>query len=126
MIGVSNHGTTRWVPAAASASNGEWGSGWARAEWRGRTFSVNVLADTAYSPILDRSVATVDVEQGALEEPDAATDEEEAGKPGAHALRRAARREAPATATGICDGPEPVDVFVEWAAVRHVGWWWNR
>ncbi len=72
-------------------------------------------------------MATVDVEQGALEEPDAATDEEEAGKPGAHALRRAApTREAPATATGICDGPEPVDVFVEWAAVRHVVWWWNR
>ena len=89
------------------------------------TFGVDVLADTAYSPVLDRSVATIDVEQGVLEEHGAATEQEEPGKPGADAPGRAAAASGREAATaGPRDGPDFVEVLLEWAAVRHVVWWW--
>jgi hypothetical protein len=117
MIGVSNHGMIRWVPAVSR----QWiePSASVSAE-SGRTFGIDVFADTAYSPVLDRSVTTIDVEQGALEEQGAAADEDEPGNGGPETPGGAARK---ATATaGLRNGPGPVDVLLEWAAVRHGGW----
>lgn len=91
-----------------------------------RTFAVDFLADTPYSLVLDRSVATIDVEQGALESPGGATDEQQTGKTGTHAPRGPARHlpAGEASAALLSNGPEPVGVFLKWAAVRHFGCGW--
>ena len=96
--------------------------------WSGRTFGVDVLADTGHSPVLDRSVTTVDVEDGALEKHGAAAEEHESGKTTAQTLGsaagKAAAREAAAATAGPSRGPDLVGVFLKWAAIRHVDWWW--
>lgn len=95
----------------------------------GRTFGVDLLADTLHSLVLDRSVTTIDVEQGVLEEHGAAGEEDGGGDDGSGSLGgtaagKAARREASgreaAAAGRLAELP---GVLLEWAAVRHVVRW---
>jgi hypothetical protein len=88
-----------------------------------RTFAIDLLADTLCSLVFDRSVTTIDVEQGALENPSGATDEEYTGKPGTKPSRGPARHPSKAAAGPLSNGPHSVGVFVEGAAVRHIVWW---
>jgi hypothetical protein len=94
------------------------------------TFAVDILADTAYSPVLDRSVTTIDVEQGVLEDKGAAAEQEETSKAAAETPRGAATgkptatREASATASP-CSFSELICVLLEWVAVGHLVWCCN-
>jgi hypothetical protein len=90
-----------------------------------RTFSIDILADTTYSCILDRSMATIDVEQGTLKEQCAATQKSETKNASAEAARWPAAGESGTSreaylATGSSGLSDSVGVFLEWVAVRHV------
>jgi hypothetical protein len=94
----------------------------------GRTFAVDFLAHTVHPPVLYRSVTTIDVEKGALEEQGATTEQEQSGKTATEAFggatgKPAGREASTATSPGCL--PNPVVILLKWAAVRHGVWlWW--
>lgn len=59
----------------------------ARAGAAGLTLVVDLLADTTYASVLDRSVTTIDVEEGVAEEPAAGQEGDSAGEGKAGAWR---------------------------------------
>jgi len=103
MMGVSNHGIMKWVPEAPLAlaiglERRDVYRTARRHELLLRTFAVNILADSAYSPVLDRSVTTLDVEKAAVEDEGSAAEKHQGGSSAAEAARAAAGHATESTA----------------------------
>lgn len=94
----------------------------ARAGAAGLTFVVDLLADTTYAPVLDRSVTTVDVEEGVAEEPAAGQKGDSAGEGKGGACWGLATGETTSPLLG--HGLQPLHVLLHGIPVRHGGRWW--